>query len=166
MSTIEFEQQLIGLRKQLLWFALSLTRDRSAARDLVQDSMLRALTFRESFQDGTNFKAWLFTIMKNTFINGHRREMRKRALIEQAWGSVAANAAPAGGRTEGALLKREIEGGLARLDPAFKHPFLMHHEGYKYEEISAHLSIPLGTVKSRIHEARRRLMSMLSEGHA
>lgn len=166
MSTIEFEQHVVGLRRQMLWFALSLTRDREAARDLVQDSMLRALTFREHFQDGTNLKAWLFTIMRNTFINGHRREARKRAVIEQVRSTGPAFAVPGAAHSESGLLRREIEGGLSRLDPAFRHPFLLHHEGYKYEEISDRLAIPLGTVKSRIHEARRRLTRMLSENRA
>lgn len=166
MSTIEFEQHVVGLRRQLLWFALSLTRDREAARDLVQDSLLRALTFRERFQDGTNLKAWLFTIMRNTFINGHRRDARKRAMIEQVRATGPAYTVTTAPQNEAGLLRGEIEGGLARLEPTFRQPFLLHHEGYKYEEISDRLAIPLGTVKSRIHEARRRLTHMLSENHA
>jgi RNA polymerase sigma-70 factor (ECF subfamily) len=74
MSTLEFQQQLVGLRQQLYYFALSLTKDRDNALDLLQESILRALTYRDKYRDNTNFKAWLYTIMKNTFINDQADE--------------------------------------------------------------------------------------------
>ena len=126
--------------------------------------MLRALTFRDKFQDNTNFKAWLYTIMKNTFINGHRRGKRTKALmdtVDREHEQVRLVQVPHS--PDGRVRMAEIQRGLERLDPAFRTPFEMHHQGYKYNEVADHLGIPIGTVKSRIHQARQRLMLMLSD---
>jgi RNA polymerase sigma-70 factor (ECF subfamily) len=167
MSTIEFQQQLIGLRQQLYYFALSLTRDRDNAQDLLQESMLRALNNRDKFADNTNFKAWIYTIMRNTFINDHRRGKRTELLmnsVERDYTRASRVETPAS--TESTMKMREIRNSLERLDDTFREPFQMHHEGYKYHEIADKLSIPIGTVKSRIHQARHRLMDMLSDKHS
>ncbi len=166
MSTLEFNQQLIGLRQQLFYFALSLTKDRENALDLLQESTLRAITFRDKFRDNTNFKAWVYTIMKNTFINGHRRTKRTRVImdsVERERTQVRRVETPAS--AESTVRMDEISRSLERLDPAFRTPFTMHHEGYKYHEIAEHMGIPIGTVKSRIHQARQRLQEMLSDKH-
>lgn len=166
MSTYEFQQHLVGLRQQLYYFALSLTKDRENAQDLLQESMLRALTNRDKFQDNTNFKAWLCTIMKNTFINEHRRGKRTGALMERMETErtgphrVETTTSP-----ESSVKLREIDNSLSRLDDTFREPFRMHHDGFKYHEIADQLGIPIGTVKSRIHQARHRLMDMLSDKH-
>ena len=73
MTTYEFNNNLIGMKTNLQRFAMSLTYDRDTALDLVQDTYLKALTFKDKFVDYTNLKAWVFTIMKNTFINNYRR---------------------------------------------------------------------------------------------
>ncbi|MBK9418723.1 MAG: RNA polymerase sigma factor [Flavobacteriales bacterium] len=164
MSTLEFQQQLVGLRQQLYYFALSLTKDRENAADLLQESLMRALTYRDKFRDNTNFKAWLYTIMKNTFINDHRRNKRKKALmdnVDREREQVRRVQTPAS--TEASMKMSEIQRSLEQLDPAFRTPFTMHHEGYKYHEIAEHLGIPIGTVKSRIFQARQRLMEMLTD---
>jgi RNA polymerase sigma-70 factor (ECF subfamily) len=164
MSTLEFQQQLVGLRQQLYYFALSLTKDRDNASDLLQESMMRALTYRDKFRDNTNFKAWLYTIMKNTFINDHRRNKRTKALmdnVDRERDQVRRVQTPAS--TEATMKMSEIQRSLEQLDPAFRTPFSMHHEGYKYHEIAEHLGIPIGTVKSRIFQARPRLMEMLTD---
>ena len=164
MSTYEFQQHLVSLRQQLYYFALSLTRDRETAQDLLQESMLRALTYREKFQDNTNFKAWLYTIMKNTFINDHRRGKRTAALmdrVEQERTVVSKVQMPSS--PDNLVRMGEIQTSLSKLDTAFREPFTMHHEGYKYHEIADKLGIPIGTVKSRIFQARQRLMGMLTD---
>lgn len=164
MSTLEFQQQLVGLRQQLYYFALGLTKDRDNAHDLVQDCMVRALTFRDKFQDNTNFKAWVYTIMKNTFINGHRRGKRTQALMDSMdrdLGQVKLVQMP--NSPDGRVKMAEIERSLERLDPTFRTPFEMHHQGYRYNEVADHLGIPIGTVKSRIHQARQRLQHMLTD---
>jgi RNA polymerase sigma-70 factor (ECF subfamily) len=164
MSTIEFQQHLVSLRQQLYYFALSLTKDRDDAQDLLQESILRALTYRDKFQDNTNFKAWLYTIMKNTFINDHRRGKRTAAImdrVEQERAVVSKVQMPSS--PENRVRMGEIQNSLAKLDSAFREPFTMHHEGYKYHEIAEKLDIPIGTVKSRIFQARQRLMGMLTD---
>ena len=164
MSTLEFQQQLIGLRQQLYYFALSLTKDRDDASDLLQESMIRALTYRDKFRDNTNFKAWLYTIMKNTFINDHRRGKRTKALmdsVDREHDQVRLVQMP--NSPDGRVKMAEIQACLNQLDPAFRVPFNMHHEGFKYHEIAEHLNIPIGTVKSRIFQARQRLMEMLTD---
>lgn len=166
MSTIEFNQQLLSLRQQLYYFALGLTKDRDNALDLVQESILRAITFRDKFRENTNFKAWVYTIVKNTFINGHRRNKRTRLLIdsvEREREQVVKVQTPAS--VEARVKRSEIERSLERLDEAFRTPFLMHFEGYKYHEIAEHMGIPIGTVKSRIHQARQRLQESLTDRH-
>ena len=166
MSTYEFQQHLVSLRPQVYYFALSLTRDRETAQDLLQESMLRALMYREKFQDNTNFKAWLYTIMKNTFINDHRRGKRTDALMDRVENEqLRASRVETAASTESSVKLREINTSLARLDDTFREPFRMHHDGFKYHEIAVRLGIPIGTVKSRIHQARHRLIDMLSDKH-
>ncbi|MCB0795628.1 MAG: RNA polymerase sigma factor [Flavobacteriales bacterium] len=166
MSSIEFQQHLLSLQRPLYYFALGLTKDRDDAQDLLQESLLRALTNRDRFRENTNFKAWLYTIMRNTFINGHRRAKRTQAVmdnVERERTTIKRVQTPA--TAESTIVRSEIERSLERLDPAFREPFTMHHEGFKYHEIAEHLNIPIGTVKSRIHQARQRLMTMLSDKH-
>jgi RNA polymerase sigma-70 factor, ECF subfamily len=164
MSTLEFNHQLLSLRQQLYYFALGLTKDRDNALDLVQESMLRAITFRDRFRDNTNFKAWVYTIVKNTFINGHRRNKRTRLLLDSVEREREVVSRVQTAATVEANVKRgEIDRSLERLDEAFRTPFLMHHEGFKYHEIAEHMGIPIGTVKSRIHQARQRLQEMLTD---
>ncbi len=166
MSTLEFNQALIGLRQQLYYFALSLTKDRDNALDLLQESMMRAITYKDKFRDNTNFKAWVYTIMKNTFINDHRRAKRTKTLmdtVDRERDQVRRVQTPAS--AEASVKMSEISRSLERLDNAFREPFIMHHQGYKYHEIADHLDIPIGTVKSRIFQARQRLMGMLTDKH-
>lgn len=163
MSANDFQQQLVGIRQPLFYFALSLTHDRDNANDLMQESMLRALTYRNKFQDNTNFKAWVYTIMKNTFINGHRRNKRTDRVmdhVERVRERASLVETPA--TPESNVRLREIQVAMGRLDDIFRTPFQLHHAGYKYNEIADRLNIPVGTVKSRIHQARHRLMGMLN----
>ncbi len=164
MSTIEFQQHLIGLRQQLYYFAPVSYTDRDDAQDLLQESTLRALTYKDRYQDNTNLKAWLYTIMKNTFINDHRRQKRTRVLmdsVERERTTVRRVQTPA--TAESRMVRSELDRSLDQLDTTFREPFVMHHEGYKYHEIALQMGIPIGTVKSRIHQARHRLMDMLSD---
>lgn len=163
MSSVEFSRQLVDLRNPLFYFALSLTHDRDDASDLVQESMLRALTYSDKFRENTDFKAWIYTIMKNTFINAHRRNKRTGRVMEHVDRvRQQASLVETPATSESKIRMSEINGALGRLDDIFRTPFQMHHDGYKYNEIADELSIPVGTVKSRIHQARQRLMGMLS----
>ncbi len=162
MSTIEFNEQLMSLSERLRYFALGLTRNMEDANDLIQESMLKALMNRDKYQEGTNFKAWMHTIVRNTFINEHRRNKRGMNILQ----NVAREDHPvANGRYAqgplGMLSSKEMEEKLDRLPEQFRKPFRMNFEGYKYHEIADAMNIPVGTVKSRIFQARKRLMAEL-----
>lgn len=164
MSTSEFQHHVAGHRQQLYWFALSLTRDRERALDLTQESMLRALIHREQFRSDTNLKAWLTTIVRNTFINEHRRQRRTVDVLANVQHTRLEHARSGSAATsESSMRMAEIDQALQRLDDIFRTPFQMHHQGFKYQEIADALAVPVGTVKSRIHQARSRLMALLTD---
>lgn len=164
MSTIEFQHDLVGFRQQLFWFALSLTKDRDSALDLTQESMLRALTHSDQFRERTNMKAWLLAIARNTFINGHRRGKRtERIMTHVDRERTRAVRVETPSTPESTIRMREIQRAMGALEDIFREPFRMHHEGFKYQEIADELRIPIGTVKSRIHQARNRLACLLTD---
>lgn len=162
MSSLEFQENLLGLRQQLYYFALTLTKNKDDAADLLQDCMVRALTYKDKFKENTNFKAWVYTIMRNTFINGHRRNKRGREVMNTVEANLQTAAITSPPESPlGAVRAKEINEMIDSMDPAFGHPFKMHVAGFKYDEIADEMGIPVGTVKSRIFQARKRLMGSL-----
>jgi RNA polymerase sigma factor (sigma-70 family) len=165
MATITFNERLLQLNKVLRYFALSLTQDRDDADDLVQETMLKALTYRDKYTPGTNLKAWLHTIMKNTFINNYRRQTRARTIITTKDDLEVLDFIPAASSyspLSGVGLK-EVNKMIEELPDTFRIPFVMHNQGYKYKEVAEHLNIPIGTVKSRIFQAKQLLMRQLRD---
>ncbi|MDN3669239.1 RNA polymerase sigma factor [Echinicola jeungdonensis] len=164
MTTLEFSYSLDRLTRSLKPFALRLTKDRDDANDLIQDTVLKAFTNRDKFSDGTNLKAWLFTIMKNTFITNYQKMLRRATFVDTTDNQHYLNS----GKTKvenqayGDFALEDIQHSIGHLDPSFRTPFMMHFKGYKYEEIAQHLDIPIGTVKNRIHVARKKLKENLS----
>lgn len=146
-------------------YALNLTRSKEETEDLVQDTFYRAITNLDKFVEGTNVKAWLFTIMRNIFINNYRRRKHHRAAFENIdnnspWlnhKSVAQNG------SSRSLLAEDISKALGAVSASFTEPFLMHYNGFHYDEIAEKLDLPLGTVKSRIFFARKELQSRLQK---
>lgn len=143
--------------ESLRGYAMHFTRDSEDADDLVQDTMLKAVTYQGRFREGTNLKGWLFTIMKNTFINNYRRLVKTSLLISQSdeipnTHLVHSATYNAGERT---FVMEDIHAAMSGLSEEYYVPFSMYFEGYKYHEIADHLAIPIGTVKTRIHVARR-----------
>lgn len=165
MTTIEFNNNLIGMRSNLQRFAMSLTSDRDTALDLVQDTYLKAITHKELFVDYTNLKAWVFTIMKNTFINNYRRNVKENTIIDGTRDLYYINMPHDKGyiSPESQYTESEIEKAIDSLDDDFRIPFRMHLDGYKYKEISEKLGLKIGTVKSRIFFTRQKLMLMLKD---
>jgi RNA polymerase sigma-70 factor, ECF subfamily len=163
MTALEFQYELSGLQENLMRFAYSLTSDTENAKDLFQDTCLKALIYHNKFLYGTNIKAWTYTIMKNTFINNYRRGVRQKEnhdntreyiLLNQFKYSSAEN-------PDSAYTAKEIEKIIETLDDNFRLPFKMHYEGFKYKEIADNLKMKIGTVKSRIFFARKTLMKEL-----
>ncbi len=159
MSTVEFDVKLNQLSSLLHSFAYNLTKNGEEAKDLYQETAFRALTNRDKFRPGTNFKAWLFTIMKNIFINNYRKKVKANTLFDSTDNMYYLNSGSAviSNSAESGILMNELKQMLSDLDDNIRVPFQMHYEGFKYQEIADHLSLPLGTVKSRIFFARKAL---------
>jgi len=164
MATAEFNQMLMQNADFLKPFAVTLTKDQESAKDLLQETMYRALANQEKYSVGTNIKAWLYTIMRNIFINNYRRKSKQNTIFDHSSNdylldhqqSAIANSA------ESNLKVKEIQAAIHALPEIFRHPFMLYFEGYKYHEIADMLHEPLGTIKSRIHFARRLLKEQIS----
>jgi RNA polymerase sigma factor (sigma-70 family) len=164
MTAIEFNHQLIALENKLSRFALSLTYNSDDAKDLVQDTMLKALIYREQFVNPTNLKAWSYTIMKNTFINNYRKNIRYNTTFDKDTSLLfLSNTKEGQYMTDSVCISKELRHAVEGLDDCFKIPFKMLTEGYKYKEIAQMLGIKIGTVKSRIFITRKKLMDVLAD---
>ncbi len=159
----EFKYKVSDESRPLRAYALKLTHDMDDANDLVQETMLKAFVNEEKFQEGTNLKGWLYTIMKNIFINKYRRAVKSNIFNDPTDNQFFINSSSVTHRNdgEGNLIMKEITIALGSLNENLKTPFMMSYRGYKYEEIANFLQIPLGTVKVRIHNARKELMKKL-----
>lgn len=163
MEAKEFEESLIALEDSLVRFAHSLTLDSSDAKDLVQDTFLKALMYKDQFEDNTNLRAWAFTIMRNTFINNYRRNVKHATTFDKSDNQFLINSRPDMLTPESAFSHSEIGNKINQLDPEFRIPFQMHTAGFKYKEIAESLNLKIGTVKSRIFFSRQKLMDELRE---
>lgn len=160
-----FKQRLLGLQGNLLSFACQLTSNREAAQDLVQDTTLKVLDNEAKYVDNVNFKGWVFTIMRNIFINNYRRQVRSATVVDTTEDLYHLNLSQESGLTtpEGSFAAKEISVAINSFSDEYKVPFSMYVAGYKYSEIAEKMGLPLGTVKSRIFFARKRLQSLLKD---
>lgn len=161
MKTINFNSEIISLEPSLSRYAYSLTLDPDEAKDLVQETYFKALNNQEKFDNETNIKAWLYTIMKNTFINDYRRRVKKQAIFSKDVHEFVLNSKPTDANPESDFNYRELTFLINSLEPEFRIPFQMHDKGFKYQEIADELGLHLGTVKSRIHFSRQKLIEKL-----
>ena len=156
----DFHEQLKAILPRLRVYALSLTRDRDAADDLVHDTVVKALTGRHSFEPGTNLSAWVFRIQRNEFISGLRR-MRPTVPVDTAIAESLSHQP----HQESRLVMREFMSAFGKLAPTQREALLLAVlEGQSYEVIAAHTGVSVGTVKSRISRARDMLERLLLEG--
>jgi RNA polymerase sigma factor (sigma-70 family) len=163
ISGTEFNQMLVNNAGFLKPFAINLTRDNEAANDLYQETLYKALANHEKYRAGTNIKAWLYTIMRNIFINNYRRKARQYTLFDNTPNEILLNKqATIYNDAESVIRIKEIRQAIQLLPEIFKTPFLLYVEGYKYNEIADLLHEPLGTIKSRIHFARKLLKEQIS----
>ena len=164
MSVIEFNQTVINNAEYLKPFAITLTRDKETAKDLLQETMFRAFANRDKYNVGTNIKAWLYTIMRNIFINDYRRKAKQNTVLDNSINDylLDSNQLAITNFAESNLKIKEIQQAIYQLPDIFCNPFVLYFEGYKYNEIAAILKEPLGTVKSRIHFARKLLKEQLT----
>ena len=160
-----FINSVLALQANLKSFALKLTMDKDAAHDLVQDTTLKALNNEDKFVDNANLKGWMLTIMRNIFINNYRKNVRENTLVDSTQDLYHINLSQDSGieTPDGAYAVNEISAILAKFPKDYREPFSLHVAGYKYEEIAEKLSMPLGTVKSRIFFTRKRMREILSD---
>ncbi len=164
MSTQEFEKVVIANSFFLKPFAFTLTRDKESAKDLTQETLYKALANKEKYNVGTNVKAWMYTIMRNIFINDYRKKTRQNIVFDNTSNDFLLdhNQKTVVNLAESEMKLKEIKTAIQGLPDIFKNPLVLYFEGYKYNEISDYLQEPLGTVKSRIHFARKLLKAEIS----
>src|ERR1700746_2526067 len=161
-DTKDFHEQLKAVLPRLRVYALSLTRDRDAADDLVHDTGVKALTGRASFEPGTNLSAWVFRIQRNEFISGLRR-LRPTVPVDSA----VAESLSDQPHQESRLVMREFMSAFGKLAPTQREALLLAVlEGQSYEVIASPTGVSVGPVKSRISRARDMLERLLLEGAA
>lgn len=161
----EFNQQLLDMQQNLKIFASMLSYTEEDAEDLTQDTIIKAISNKEKFRDKQNIRAWVFTIMKNLFINSYRRNGNYRKIILKAsesdnmvsWDKCKIE------DTDSCVHIGELWDAVERLDNKYRFPFVYHIKGYKYREISELMNLPIGTIKSRIYYARKSLTEDLVE---
>ncbi|MFV0365233.1 MAG: RNA polymerase sigma factor [Mangrovibacterium sp.] len=165
MNTINFNSALLELQEKLYHYALGLTADDETAQDLLQETFLKALTYREKFKENTNFKAWIYTIMKNSFINNYRRNVKVRSTFDKTNNDyhMGITKDDVFASPESRYNAQEINENINNLADEYRVPFTMFLDGYKYQEISDELHLPLGTVKSRIFFTRKKLEKSLAD---
>ena len=165
MKTATFAQNLLSMQTELLHFAYKLTADREEANDLLQETSLKALDNEEKYVAETNFKGWIYTIMRNIFINNYRKTVRDQTFVDQTDNLFHLNLPQDSGfdSTEGAYDLKEIHRIVNALPKDYRVPFAMYVSGFKYREIAEKLGLPLGTVKSRIFFTRQKLQQELKD---
>lgn len=166
MTTAEFTAELTRLQPTLKALTHRFTHNKEESQDLVQDTLLRALTYRDKFRKDTNLKGWLFTIMRNTYINNYRKAQREKTSRDNSKELYYLNVEDEHtfNRPQDTMEFKEIWENANSIKEDLLTPFKMHTTGYKYEEISKELGIPIGTVKNRIFHARKEIQSKL-EGY-
>lgn len=163
MTAVELTYKIVSLRTTLQAFTKRFTSNREESHDLVQDTLLKALQYRDKFREDTNLKGWLFTIMRNTFINNYRRTRRAKTSRDTTRELYYLNVEDVHtfNRPQDTYEFKEIWKNVNGIQEDLLIPFKMHATGYKYTEIAEHLKIPIGTVKNRIFHARKEIQKRL-----
>jgi len=162
MNNHEFLSAYQSLEQRLRAFAIKLTRSKTDADDLLQETVMLAYSNRKKIRMGTNFKSWITTIMRNTFINDYRIKRNRKTIT----GALEDHAHEAKNKMvtndcESTLMMEELSDILQKIDSKYRLPFLMYYKGYDYQEIAAKMKIPMGTVKSRLYVARQKLSTLI-----
>ena len=165
MNAQLFQERLMSLQSNMMSFAMMLTANKEDALDLMQDTTLKALDNQDKFIDNVNFKGWVLTIMRHTFINNYHKVLRTQTVVDQEIDLYNLNLSLESGfdSPDGAYALNEITSAINKLNDDLKIPFSLFLTGYKYNEIAEQLDLPLGTIKSRIFFARKTLQSKLKD---
>ena len=164
MTAIEFNHRVADLKDTLSLFTRKFVKTQEESEDLVQETILKALTYRSKFKANTNLKGWLYTIMRNTFINNYRKAQRAKTSHDDTKELYYLNVADdhTFNTPDGTYEFKDIMNSVNDVRDDLRVPFKMHVEGYKYQEIAEHLEIPIGTVKNRIFHARKEIQKKLT----
>jgi RNA polymerase sigma factor (sigma-70 family) len=167
MDTLNFENQIAALRTTLTGFTHRFTSSREESHDLVQDTMLKALIYRDKFTKDTNLKGWLFTIMRNTYINSYRKTKQANTTHDYSKDLYKLNVEDENtfNHPQQSLEFKEVWRNMNTVKEELLLPFKMYMTGYKYHEIANHLKLPIGTVKNRIFHARKEIQKKLVGYH-
>ena len=159
MKSLSFRKELIGAQEELLRVAYKLTANREEANDLLQETSLKALDNEDKYIPNTNFRGWVYTIMRNIFINNYRKIVREQTFVDQTDNLYHLNLPQDSGleSASGAYDLKQMHKIMNSLQDEYRIPFTMHVSGFKYREIAEKLDLPLGTVKSRIYFTRQKL---------
>ncbi|MEZ4955940.1 MAG: RNA polymerase sigma factor [Saprospiraceae bacterium] len=168
MDTFDFNTQFNKLTPVLNAFAYNLTQDVEDAKDLYQETAFRAMKNVDKFKPDTNLKAWLFTIMKNIFINNYRRKSKANVISDSTDNLFYLNSGNSsiGNQGDANVLIKELRNMIDKLEDNIRIPFMMHYQGFKYQEIADKFALPLGTIKSRIFFARRELKAQIKNRYS
>lgn len=163
MTNQQFTSEISKLENLLFSFALRLTRSQPDAQDLMQETAIRAFRYKDKFKVGTNFKGWVSTIMRNTYINQYRKAKKRKHVSQPIENFTFAlenrNAVANAGEQE--MRMKELKRMMDSIGEIYRVPFLMFYQGYEYKEIAEHMEIPIGTVKSRIFLARQKMKALI-----
>lgn len=163
MSTIEFNLAITNHYSSLALFTNKFTKNEEDSRDLIQETIMKALSNRNKFKKGTNIKAWLFTIMRNTFINSYRKNKNRKTFNDITESEFFLN------KKDDHTFNNPIESYnynelqllVDSLPEKIKIPFQLYCQGFKYDEIAEKGQVPIGTVKNRIFQARKQVQQMM-----
>ena len=165
MNTYSFRKDLLAVQEELLRFAYKLTADREEANDLLQETSLKALDNEDKFEPDTNFRGWMYTIMRNIFINNYRKSLREVDMTDSTYNLYAQTMTEGedGNRFETIYDLKELYKVINAVPEELKKPFLMFVAGFKYREIAEKMDLPVGTIKSRLFLIRKRLQQDLKD---
>lgn len=165
MSKSEFSSMIVSHQSFLYQLAMKLTKSGEEASDLTQETFFKALKNQKKFQEGTNIKGWLYTIMKNSFINAYRKKRNQNTFIDETDNKYFINLSSSekSPQTDSGIDTEYMMKQINSVDKTYVETFMMYYNGYKYEEIAEIMDIPLGTVKSRIFLARKKMMDKLQD---
>ncbi|MCP4313270.1 MAG: sigma-70 family RNA polymerase sigma factor [Bacteroidetes bacterium] len=154
-----FAGDLVEMQKQLYYYALQLTDDREYALDLVQETSYKALKNRKRLQNTEHIRAWLYTILKNTYINYLRSSQYKHLAYDSDEVSIFSDSGRENGNPlpDVILQRKELREMIRQLPVNYGRPIKMMLSGYSYKEIAQQMEIPIGTVKSRIHLGKKKI---------
>ena len=165
MEKVDFTQGILAIQPDLHRFAYQLTADRESANDLVQDCLLQALDNQEKFTYSKNLKGWMYTLMRNIFVNNYRRTVREMNLIDDSYSINQQHLIEDedADRFEFTYDMKQLYRVIHSIPEEMKVPFQMFVAGFKYREIAEKLGLPMGTVKSRLFFIRKRLKEELKD---